>query len=301
MKNYNRHNISISLVIFLAQLCLLWLGSHTNLTGQLFAALLFSFLGLTNYALIHEAAHHNLHSNNRTNAMMGGILAWLFPVSFNFLKTAHQVHHLNNRTDNEMFDYYYPEDNLLIKYTQWYSILIGIYPPIIPIGSIILALFPSFFLLTPWQKAKSSAIIFDQQLFTVHIIRKIRLEVFMGICFWLLIFKLLDLELSAVCLMYVVFWINWSTRQYVSHAFSPREVVNGAWNLKVSRVMGWLFLNGHWDKVHHQHPTARWQDLAELGKSSEAPIAYWSQYFRLWAGPRKNFEPAPKALKSIDP
>lgn len=299
MKNYNRQNLIISLFIFLAQLFLLWLGSHTNLAGLLFAALLFSFLGLTNYALIHEAAHHNLHSDSQANSIMGSILAWLFPVSFSFLLTAHQVHHLNNRTDSEMFDYYYPEDNLWVKYTQWYSILIGIYPPIIPIGSIILAVLPSFFLLSPWQKAKSSAIIFDPQLFTPQVIHKIRMEVFIGIFFWIFIFKLLNLELTAVCVIYAAFWINWSTRQYVTHAFSPRDVINGAWNLKVSRAMGWLFLNGHWDKVHHQHPSARWQDLAELGESSEQPIPYWSQYFRLWRGPRKNFEVAPKALKSI--
>ena len=151
-----------------------------------------------------------------------------------------------------MFDYYYPEDNLLIKYAQWYSILIGIYPPIIPMGSLILAVLPSFFSLSPWKKAKSSAIIFDQNLFTPTIINKIRLEVFTSIIFWLVVFIFLNLGLVSLAIMYMCFWINWSTRQYVTHPFSPRDVINGAWNLKVSPLMGWMFLNGQWDKVHHQ-------------------------------------------------
>ncbi len=301
MTNYDRQNFIISGCIVVIQIILLWIGSHMGNVGVILASLAFSFLGLTTYALIHEGAHLNLHSNANTNSMLGTILGWLFPVSFTFIKTAHTVHHLNNRTDSEMFDYYYPEDNLLLKYAQWYSILIGIYPPIIPLGSIILAVLPSFFSLQIWKKDKSSAIIFDRNLFTPHIINKIRLEVFTGIVFWILIFRVLDLQLWSVLIMYMVFWINWSTRQYVTHAFTPRDVINGAWNLKVSRLMGWVFLNGQWDKVHHQHHLARWQDLAELGKTSEKPIAYWPQYFSLWSGPRKNFEPAPKALESIEP
>ena len=300
MKNYNRQNIMISIFILFTQMFLLWMGSNTNIMGLILASILFSFLGLTTYALIHEGTHQNLHSNSSINSIMGTLLGWLFPVSFTFIKTAHVVHHLNNRTDSEMFDYYYPEDNLLIKYAQWYSILIGIYPPIIPLGSLILAVLPSFFSLSPWKKAKSSAIIFDRNLFTPTIINKIRLEVFTGIIFWLVIFNFLNLDLVSLAIMYTCFWINWSTRQYVTHAFSPRDVINGAWNLKVSPLMGWLFLTGQWDKVHHQQPDVRWQDLPERGKFSDQPIPYWSQYFRLWAGPRKNFESAPKALKSIE-
>lgn len=300
MWNYNQQNLIISSLLIMVQVFLLWVGSHTGITGLILASILFSFFGLTIYALIHEGAHHNLHSNITANSIMGTVLGWFFPVSFTFIKTAHIVHHLNNRTDNELFDYYYPEDNLLIKYAQWYSILVGIYPPIIPLGSILLAIFPSFFLLKPWKKAKSSSIIFDRNLFTHQVLNIIRLEVITGLLFWIVVFRFLDLQLWSVGIMYMAFWVNWSTRQYVSHAFSPRDVINGAWNLKVSRLMGWLFLNSQWDKVHHQHPLARWQDLPTLGKTSEQPIAYWPQYFRLWSGPRKNFEAAPKALNVIE-
>ncbi len=296
MKKYDQQNLLVSVGVIIIQLSLLWTGAHSDTVGLLLSAIAFSFIGLTVYALIHEGCHQNLHTNNKVNSVLSTLLGFLFPVSFTFLETAHVVHHKNNRTDNELFDYYYADDNLLIKYSQWYSILAGVYPPIIPLGSILLAIMPKFFSLTPWKKAKSSEIIFDRNLFNTKVIKKIRWEVLSGIFFWAAIIYLLELRLLPLLIMYMAFWVNWSTRQYVSHAFSPRDVIDGAWNLKVGAVMGWIFLNGQWDKVHHQQAAARWQQLPELGKMSETPIAYWPQYFSLWKGPRKNFEPAPKAL-----
>ncbi len=298
---YNQHNALIITFVLIAQIVLLWLNSHTSSTfGLVLSAFAFAFLGLTVYALLHEACHRNLNSDLRINALLGMVVSWFFPVSFTFMETVHEVHHLNNRTDNELFDYYYPDDNLFFKYWQWYSILIGIYPPIIPIASMLLAFIPSFFNLAFWKNDKSSSIIFDKNLFTNAVIQKIRIEVILGIVFWVLLFQLLDLKLQSVIILYVAFWINWSTRQYVTHAFSPRHVIDGAWNLKVSRLMGWIFLNGHWDKVHHQYPRAAWQTLPALGKHSQTPISYWRQYFRLWLGPQPNREPAPIALDRGD-
>ena len=73
--------------------------------------------------------------------------------------------------------------------------------------------------------------------------------------------------------------------------------MKGAWNLKVSRVMGWVFLNGQWDQVHHMYPDLPWQRLPEEGARSSAPVSYWKQYFKMWAGPRPNLEPAPTAIE----
>ena len=261
--------------------------------------ILFAFLGLTNYALIHEAAHYNLNSEPGHNRYLGSIAGWLFPVSFTFIEVAHQVHHSNNRTDGEMFDYYYPDDNLLIKYAQWYSILIGIYPPIIPLGSMLMAFASSIFQLKPWQVAKSSSIIFNPSVFTPEVIRKIRQEVILGLVFWGFCWHLLDLDGTTVLVYFFAFWVNWSTRQYVSHAFSPRHVINGAWNLKVSPIMALIFLNGQWDLVHHSYPRLHWQELPEKSAVTRAPINYWKQYFKLWAGPRPNTEPAPQAMTEM--
>jgi len=160
-----------------------------------------------------------------------------------------------------------------------------------------MAFVPGVFRLRPWRTAKSSSIIFDRGLFNVAVVTKIRREVLLGIVFWVVTWQTLDLDLLSVGILYAAFWFNWSTRQYVTHAFSPRDVMNGAWNLKVSRMMGWIFLNGQWDLVHHNYPRVHWQDLPTLRSTSRKPISYWRQYLKLWTGPRPNWEPAPVALE----
>ena len=296
MDRYDRQNLLLVAGILCLQTTLLWFASHSNGIFLVLAAIVFAYAGLTAYALMHEAVHQNLHSDPRTNYLVGSIVSLLMPTSFTFLAVPHEVHHRNNRTDHEMFDYYYPGDNLIIKYAQWYSILIGIYPPIIPLGSVLMAVVPGIFGLRPWARAKSTSIVFDRNLFTPSVIAKIRLEVVAGFAFWIALFQLLNLSWVAVAILYAAFWFNWSTRQYVTHAFSPRSVIDGAWNLRVGPIMERVLLNGHWDLVHHNHPELRWQELPAHGIHSRAPIPYWRQYLRLWRGPRPNTEPAPSGL-----
>lgn len=294
MLKYHTQNIIISSLLVTTLIFLLWLASNSS--GALFAIALiaFAFLYLTNYAMMHEAMHCNLHDHQKTNHIVGMVTSWVFPVSFTFIQTAHNVHHTFNRTDHEMFDYYYPSDNLLIKYSQWYSILTGIYPPIIPVGSILMALVPRLFMAGPWQRAKSSSVIFNPKLFTNEVITKIRIDVSLGLLFWSGLFYFLKLDPITVLILYLSAWFNWSTRQYVTHAFTPRDIINGAYNLTVSPLMGAILLNSQWDLVHHQHPEIAWQDLPEYGKKSHPPISYWKQYFKQWRGPRPAFEPEPK-------
>lgn len=293
----DKQNIVISLLVFSGLTALLWFSSYLQGVGFALAAVVFSFLGLTNYALIHEACHDSLHQSAKANLWLGRLCSSLFPVSFNFMKIAHRVHHSNNRTDYEMFDYYYPEDNLFIKYGQWYSILTGLYPPIIPIGSVLMALCPGLFWLSPWQQARSSSIIFNRQYFPSAVLNQIRLDVLLTLAVWLGLFTLLNVQWQNALIFYLAFWFNWSTRQYVTHAFTPRKVIDGALNLKVSRLMGWVLLNGHWDLVHHQYPHARWQDLPAYKNQTKIPVPFWPQYLKQWLGPRINREPAPAPLK----
>lgn len=296
MLSHDQQNILISGLLFVSLLGLLWLASHSEGLVFTVAVIGYAFLGLTNYALMHEAMHDNLHSNPRLNRLVGTLLSWLFPVSFTLMYNAHGVHHRFNRTDHELFDYYYPNDNMLVKYSQWYSIMTGIYPPIIPLGSVLLAVIPGLFSAKPWQQAKSSSIIFTPELLQPARIRNIRSDVGLGILFWIVIFQVLQLDLLTIAMVYAATWFNWSTRQYVTHAFTPRDVINGALNLKVSRLMGWIFLNGQWDLVHHQQPRLHWQELPLAGRNSKMPVSYWKQYFNLWRGPRPCNEAEPSPL-----
>ena len=55
--------------------------------------------------------------------------------------------------------------------------------------------------------------------------------------------------------------MNWGGLQYADHAWSERDIKNGAWNLAVPKWMQAVFLNYHYHKVHHQHPRTPWVNL----------------------------------------
>ncbi|MCB1784654.1 MAG: fatty acid desaturase [Gammaproteobacteria bacterium] len=289
-----RLNLTLAVCIYAAAIGLLWLASHLPTLWALPIGIAFSFILLSNYALMHEASHDVLHPHPPINDSVGALLGWLFPVSFTLMKVTHIVHHCCNRTDHEMFDCYYPGDSRVLKWGQWYGLLLGLWWYLIPIGSLLLAAVPGWLRSRPFRRARSTAVLFDD--FGAAEMRRVRYEALFGIGFWVLLFHALELRWDAVLIAYAAFAFNWSTRQYVTHAFTPRDVRDGALNLRVSRPIGWLLLNGHWDRVHHQHPHLPWRYLPEIGQAEGYDRDYLNQYLSLWSGPRPCNEPAPAVL-----
>ncbi len=287
-------NLVLALGVFATAIALLGLAARLDFPWLLGVGLVYSFLLLTNYALLHEASHNLLHPDRRINDAVGMLLGWLFPVSFTLLKVTHIVHHCCNRTDHEMFDCYYPGDNRLVKTVQWYGVLTGLWWLLIPLGSLLLALRPDWLRSHPFRQARTTAVLFDD--FGPAETHRVRMEVLFGICFWVLLHAVLGLGWQALLTLYLCFAVNWSTRQYVTHAFTPRNVRDGAWNLRVSRPMGWLLLNGQWDRVHHQHPHESWVRLPRLAAGLGYDRGYWRQYLSLWGGPRPCRQPGPRPL-----
>jgi fatty acid desaturase len=293
-----RLNLALALAVFSAAVGLLWLGAWTEKWYLiLLLGVLFSYLLLTNYALLHEATHNNIHSSPRLNYWLGVLTGMLFPVPFTMIHTTHQGHHLRNRTDYEMFDLYYPTDNRLIKYAQWYSILIGLFWPVIPLGGLLASVWPGFLRLGPCQRARSSSYlagdIHDSNL------RAIRAEMALIAAFFAAIILLVRVPWQNVVIYYASFAVNWSTRQYVGHAFSRRDVVEGAWNLRHNRLMTWVLLHGEWDLNHHRRPDVSWYYLPYLAAPDGPRPSYIKQYWRLWRGPRPNTEPSPEILHEL--
>src|SRR5262245_10810823 len=91
----NRLNALLVIVVATSAALLLWLASWLDdwlaIVG---VAILFSYVLLTNYALLHEATHGNLHSNARANYWLGLIGGALFPIPFSMIRITHQGHHL---------------------------------------------------------------------------------------------------------------------------------------------------------------------------------------------------------------
>ncbi len=292
----NRFNIALIAIVYAIALALLWLGSRVDLWLALPIGIVFSFVLLTNYALIHEAAHDNLNSDPTWNRWLGVLVGFLFPVPFSMIKVTHTVHHCCNRTDHEMFDLYYPGDSLFIKLGQWYGLLSGLFWPWIPIGALVLATFPKLLRMGPYRRARTTAVLFDD--FAEHGVGRVRVEVILTLAFWAGLFVLLDLSWQPVLIMYACFAFNWSTRQYITHAFTERHVINGALNLRVGPVMSWILLKGNWDLVHHQKPWLPWSELERHGNGAYSPVSIWRQYLRMWRGPVPATAPSPQRLKA---
>ena len=294
----DRLNMALVGFVFVGAIGLLWLGSWVeSWSALLVVGVAFSYLLLTNYALLHEATHNNLHSRPGWNYGLGLLTGMLFPVPFSMLRATHQGHHLRNRTDYEMFDLYYPTDNLWLKYGQWYSILCGLFWPLIPLGGLLAAVCPAALRAGPFRRARSSS----YALGDIHELPSgiIRLEVLLIVAFVAGLFWLLDLKWPSVLVLYGCFALNWSTRQYVGHAFTRRDVVEGASNLRHVWPMSWILLHGEWDLNHHRRPDVSWYYLPRLSPADEPRPSYVRQYWRLWRGPQPNTEPAPESLREL--
>ena len=290
----DRLNVALAVLVFGGGVVLLHLGSRV---GPWYAAVpvgvVFSYLMLTNYALLHEAAHGNLHPRARVNYFLGVVTGLLFPIPFRLMRTTHQNHHNHNRTDHEMFDLYYPSDNRVLKWLQWYGLLCGLFWPLVPLGAAAFTVCPGLLrgqMLKKADPARGVAIVAN---LTPPAVRALRLELLLTVGFLCALFWLFGLKWQNTLVLYACFSVNWSTRQYVGHAFSRRDVVEGAWNLRHHPWMSWLLLHGEWDLNHHRRPDVPWYYLPRLSPADEPRMSYRKQYWRQWLGPRPCREPDP--------
>ena len=281
----DRLNLVLVAAVVVGAIGLMWLASHVESWWALAgAAVAFSYLMLTNYALLHEATHHNLHSDSRWNYWLGVVTGVFFLAPFSMIRVTHQGHHQRNRTDAEIFDLYYPHDSFFWKCVQWYATLTGLFWPCIPVCAVLFALVPrtigmQLFSGPPLGNANVKDI-------TARDLRRIRLELILtALTFGALTWSL-DFRFWPLLLLYACFSFNWSTRQYIGHAFSKREIVEGAWNLRHNRLMSWLLLHGEYDLNHHRRPEVSWLYLPRVATDDEPQPGYVRHYFRQWLGPR---------------
>ena len=245
--------------------------------------IIYSYLMLTNYALMHEAAHDKLYSHPRLNYLMGMLTSFFFPMSITLLHNTHTKHHIQNRSEDELFDAYGENDSRIKKYVQWYAILLGVFWIYPVLGSLVLTIFPpksvqKWFLDDKPGRAYSAN-------FSRKEILSMRRELVIFILFITLMLYGLDINPQVLLVYYVCFAFNWSTRQFIEHAYTRRHFVEGALNLKHFPWMSALFLHRELDLNHHRYPDVPWNYLPRLLAPGERQIHYIKQYFRLWAGP----------------
>ena len=285
-------NIAVAATVLGANAVLLWAASHaTSWIGMLAAAAAFSYTNNTAYSLLHECVHRKFHRAPRVNEWFGRSLSASFPTGFTFHRLCHLGHHRRNRTEVERFDYYEPGDNRFLKFVQWYGILTGLYWLMPPLGCVLVLLIPRRALLRAVDARGSTA---AERIGAEAMLEgvsgasgpRMRLEILFSAAVQSLAWLLLDLSLAGWAACYAAFAINWSALQYADHAWSELDVRDGAWNLRVNRVVQYIFLNYHHHRAHHQHPEVPWIHLGKFVDFTAPRPSFVSIYLSMWKGPR---------------
>ena len=287
-----RLNIAIFLAMFPLLWGLLWLGSHAAWPVRLLAAWAFALAHHLPFSLLHEAVHDVFSTNRRRNDLFGTLCAAVFPTSYTMQKVAHLGHHRRNRTDAELYDYYLPHQSRGLRNFWLYAgNLFGLYWFCIPASVLV-------FLFTPWLytsprfiEGPARQLGFEPYVrdIAANSPRRIWLECLLALAYQAAVWWLLDLNWQGWLLCHWAFALHWSALQYVDHAWSPRDVVEGAWNLKVSPLARALSLNYHFHLAHHRQPRVPWVHLPQLAREGDPYPSFWRIYFSLWGGTR----PAP--------
>ena len=293
-----RANLAILLAVWSAVLGLLWIGSHAPLPWALAAAALFAVVNMTPFCLMHEAVHGVFSTDPSRNYAFGVVCAAIFPTSYTLQRIAHLSHHRRNRTDTDLYDYYLPDQSKALR--DFWLIggnLLGLYWFCIPISNLVYVLAPWIYTSEWFSRGPARYLGFEAHVREIarHGVLRIWLECVLAFAYQATVFVALDLDPIRWLLCYGAFALHWSALQYVDHAWSPRHVVHGAWNLRVGRIARAFALNYHDHLAHHRFPAAPWTYLPGLVDPSEAQPSFWSIYRSLWRGTR----PAPPLLDDV--
>ncbi|NLH83261.1 MAG: fatty acid desaturase [Phyllobacteriaceae bacterium] len=255
------------------------------------AALAFSFTNNTIFSLHHEAVHGILHPDRRLNEAAGVVCAAFFPTIFAVQRVSHLGHHNRNRTDEELYDCHLPHQSRWLK-TYWiYCLLTGFYWAIIPVAM-------SFYMLCPWLfRARGfqdgPARWWGFRPFVRDIaalpIRRVWPQGLATVAIQTAIVTGLGLDVTTWIVCWWAFGLNWSSVQYTDHAGAPRDVIEGAWNLRFTPLSQALFLNYNLHLAHHRRPDVPWLHLPGEVRPEDPRPGFWPLWARLWLGSR----PAP--------
>lgn len=299
-KNYpipHRLNIFIFFVALALNWWFLWLASHGEWWGVALGVVGFALFHNTIFALMHEGVHGVFSANTRTNAFFSHLCAATFPTSFSMQRVAHLGHHNRNRTDVEIFDYYLPHESKLKRNLILYlGNLGGLYWFCIPFINLLILVAPRFSRSDWFIQKPARALGFEPFLKEIALIpiKRLWLESFLALSYQIFIFVVLDLNWQGWLMAHWAFSLHWSSLQYVDHAWTPRDVVNGAWNLKVHPLSRLIALNYHCHLVHHRFASIPWIYLPKLVNKKEYSPTFWKIYFSLYKG----VKPAPPMIES---
>ncbi|MEO6358706.1 MAG: fatty acid desaturase [Ferruginibacter sp.] len=278
---------------------LFYLGGHAHsICFKLLLGLAFGIVMIPVYSLMHEAAHNTLHPVAAWNIFLGRWLCCLFVVSFNFFRHCHLKHHKKNRTDEEMWDLYYEHQNKWLRYGNLYLMMIGFGYLALWLSVILFAIAPRL-VNTRFFKKHTEIKGFLAGSDDVHKVKITQVECIIVIAFQVLVLWMINWNFSLWLIFYLIHGFIWSSQNYINHAFSPRDIINGAHNLKIPVWLNLIYLNFNLHLAHHQNPKIPWLHLPKFIRTGNGRISFFKNYLRLWKGPRLTHEISPKTTSDF--
>jgi fatty acid desaturase len=293
-------NISIVIIVSALYFYLFQLGTAaTGFWARLGLAFAFGVIMIPIYTLLHEAAHKTLHPNPRINFLLGQLLSLFFGMSYRFYSHCHFKHHRKNRTDVEIWDLYYEHQNKWLRYGNLYLMMMGFGYFSIWLGNVVFAIYPSWVHSKVFYRHKEmGGFIEDLEIsapLRIYQLDSILVIAFQVFCLWLI-----NWDITTWLLFYVMHGFIWSSQNYVNHAFSPRDIINGAHNLTLPKWLNVIYLNFNVHLAHHQNPQIPWVHLPKYITSREGRIPFFKNYLRLWRGPKLTKEASPKVEQTTE-
>ncbi len=285
--------VSVCTVLFFT---LLYAGAHTHQWGiRLLLGFAFGIVMIPVYSLIHEASHHSLHSNPWWDTFLGRWLCCMFIVPFTFYRHCHLKHHKKNRTDEEMWDLYYPTQSKWRRHLNLYLMMAGFGYLALWLAVVLFAISPRLLNAGIFKKHTEIRGFLDgiddpNKLSTAQWESWVVILFQVGCWWWM------DWNIASWLVLYLVNGLIWSSQNYVNHAFSQRDIINGAHNLKVPVWLNLIYLNFNLHLAHHQNPQIPWVYLPRFVKTEKGRFSFFINYFRLWSGPRMTKEESPKRI-----
>jgi fatty acid desaturase len=274
----------------IATAALLRVASHGAWYVAIAASLAFAFVNNVPFALMHEAVHGVAANTPKRNYVLGVLASCLFPTSFTLQQKAHLGHHLRNRTDSDLYDYYLPTQSRFARNVWLYGgNLLGLYWFCIPLSNILYLLATPLYRSRTFIERAAPKLGFGPHVRDIAELPPLRvwLEIAAAFGVQALLWWALDFRWQGWLLAHWLFAMHWSALQYVDHAWSARDVAGGAWDLRVPAPVRWLTLNYQLHRAHHTHPAAPWTELPSLAGGGPS---FWQIYASLW---RHGVQPAP--------
>jgi fatty acid desaturase len=272
---------------------LLYMASRaTTASGVIISGMLFAVVMIPVYSLIHEAEHNMLLSNPRWNDIFGRWLCALFIVSFTFFKHCHLRHHRKNRTDIEIWDLYLEHQVKWKRYGNLYLMMSGLGYFLIWLSVVLFAVAPSLLYNGFFQRHTEIAGFLEGSNQEGKL-RAIRWGCWVVLVFQAAVFFALQLSFMPWPILFAIHGFVWSSQNYVNHAFSPRDIINGAHNLKMPIWLKPIYMNFNLHLAHHQNPHIPWIHLPNFVQSLPNRMSFFYNYLRLWSGPRLTREKSP--------